>query len=77
MSALERKHEVPTSSRDEDPGLFLTGEVSLTAPYNSHGELTFLRQPERVPVIPVTTQEKPRISCRNSEKPGDSPFNMS
>ena len=54
----------------------LTGEESREAPHNSNGDLTFLRQHERVPEVPVQTREELQVSCLNSRNPGDAPLKV-
>ena len=44
------------------------GEESLEAPRDSHGDLTFLRQHERIPEVPVVTPEEHQVSCHSSRK---------
>ena len=60
--------------RPEAPAL--TGEESREAPRNSHGDLTFLRQHEWVPEVPVETREEPQGSAATGEKAGDSHLNV-
>ena len=49
MSALERKPQVPAPAP--------TGEESGEAPRNSRGDWPFLRPHERVPEVPIVSQE--------------------
>ena len=74
MSELERHPEVPASTRDEALCPAPTGEESREAPRNSNGDLTFLRQHEWVPEVPVATREEFQGSCRNSRNPDSPPF---
>ena len=55
MSALERSPEVPVSTPDEDLGPSTEWTGSQEAPGNSQGDLTFLRQHERVLELPIVT----------------------
>ena len=65
MSELKRKPEVPNSTGDEALCPALTGEESREAPPNLNGDLTFLRQHEWVPEVPVATPEEFQMSGRN------------
>ena len=40
-----------------------TLEASWGVPHNLKGGLTFLRQHERLPEVPITTREEPKASC--------------
>ena len=55
-----------SSGWDLGPGTNWRGNRG--APHNLHGDLTFLRQHERVLEVPIVTQEEPQVSCRNSRK---------
>ena len=39
---------------------------TVVTPQNSNGDLTFLRQHEQVPEVPVATREEIQVSCCNS-----------
>ena len=68
MSALERNPEVPASTTDEDLGLGIDWKGILRGLHNLHGDLTFLRQHEHVPEVPVVSREEPHVSHCNSRK---------
>ena len=44
------------------------GEESREGPHNSHGDWIFLGPHERVPEIPIVTQEEHLVSCCNLSK---------
>ena len=58
MSALERNPQVPAPTAHKVLGPDIDGERNPERPpSNSHGDWPFLRQPKRVPEVPVLSRE--------------------
>ena len=57
MSALERKSQVPAPTPHKVLGPASTGEEFREAPEQLAWDWPFLRPPERIPEVPVVSQE--------------------
>ena len=65
---LEKHLEIPPSMRMRPYSPAVTRKQSRTPPCNSNGDLTSLRQHERLPEFPVITDEESQASRSNSRK---------
>ena len=75
MSEMERKPEVPASTRDE--ALFIPEvmhEESRSAPHNAKENLTFLRRQELVPQVDMQLDRNPKLLVTISPNPQNSPL---
>ena len=68
MPALERKPEVPTSPPDEEHSPSRDCRGIPRDPLNSHGDWTFLRTHQRVPLVLVLTRKEPQACCHTKKK---------